>query len=276
MDWSSPIEERHSDHQGLYPGWGNDSQEPCEWHDFDLQALDFPDRCIPPGIQHFPIRCVAEPLPASMNTFDGSGFLPAAHTLNSSVPTSMYFRDLNEYTYYQNVRHRVGYEDRDPAFAQIDDQSHANNFVDLNAVYGSSGGNEKAGPLDLNDDDRYADLEKRDDRRLSEQQENRLAALGVSGPALNPPMSNPHPLAKKDLPPWRCNEDSKYSRYFPGPSEVRAELMPTSFKNDDNRKRSRALDYLEGEYEDGERINIKTRRRLDQSALPTAFWDKSR
>ena len=276
MDWSSPMEERHSDHQGLHPGWGHDSQEPCEWQDSDLQALDFPDRCVPPGVQHFPIRRVAEPLSASMNIFDESVILPAAHTLKPGVPVSMYFRDLNEYTYYQNVRHRAGYGGRDPAFAQIDDQSHANDFADLNAIYGFSGGNEKAGLLDFDDDDHYADLEKRDDRRLSEQQENRLAALGVSGPALNPPMSKNHPLGQTDLPPWRCNEDSKYSRYFPGPSGAGAESMPTSFKNDDDRKRSRASDYLEGEYEDGERINIKTLRRLDQSALPTAFWDKGR
>ena len=274
-------------------------QEPSDEDDIDLWPLDFPEASVPRGVPSFPSLEVAEPLPASMEITGALGHLRHARDLPPGVSASRYFCDLDVNAYYQNISKKRGWEDvyHDPVFSSIDTHSRFTSFADLDRsrISTTNVGDIEESARDtkfgirclLHDQVNFSVGDG-----LSEEQEARLAALGVSGAAKpvyrgNPPVElHPPTASSQELPPWRRNEDSIHSRYFPGPSigarqtttdpghetghdfrssrdtiarskqEGTADRQSSYLITDaNNRKRSRATDFFDN---DGE-LNIKGR-----------------
>ena len=216
--------------QATILGSQGEIQQLSDEDDVDLWALDFPGASVPYGVPTFRALQVSEPLAASMEITGALSSLRSAYDHLPGVSVSKYFHGLNVGEYYLNIsKRRDGGEFcHDPAFSFIDINSCAIRFADLVRSPTST--------TDVGDSEESAKDSKFGIRclfndqvsfsvgnGLSEEQEARLAALGVSGAAKSvyqdtSPMEPHSPTASsQELPPWRRNEDSRYSRHFPGP-----------------------------------------------------------
>lgn len=290
-------------------------QEPSDEDDIDLWALDFPEASIPRGVPSFPTLQVAEPLAASMEITGALGPSRHARDLSPGVSASRYFCGLDVNAYYQNISERRGWGDacHDPVFSFIDTESRVFTFADLDRSRTSTTdvGDSEESARDskfgirclLNDQVNFSVGDG-----LSEEQEARLAALGVSGAAkpvyqdTSPVELHPPTASSQELPPWRRNEDSRYSRYFPGPSIgayqittgsaqensrdlhssrntiVKSELEGTADRQSsylitdaNNRKRSRATDFFDDDGELSSRGRSTKTRRVSEGSRSSAF-----
>lgn len=210
-------------------------------HQYSAHAMFMGQFTDCPIVSH-PANPVAQPLPADGAAADAIGRLPIAASLPPGVPVSMYFRDLDERHFEQNVREKAEWKDicNDPAFAEISSNCDALSVSELiqrrqdeALVVDGFDAEAEASDYDVDVRDRYTDDERQtrqrsysnesitpfdskpsisrersgtansgrqtqstsstdnershhaagetQDQRLSREQEERLAALGVSG-----------------------------------------------------------------------------------------------
>ena len=197
--------------------------------DDDLYGLDFSERVVPLGAQCFPVLQIAEPLPFSMEIPGALGALQSAHTLPPRMSVSMYFRHLDDNTYYPNVCKKPEWNvvSRDPAFSFDHTSGHVVSFAELEANQMSIPKNMAAEESSIHSKFDIGYLYRHSHEStyggLPQQQEAKLAALGVGGPEkparspAYPPATHFPAVRHRELPPWRRNEDSRYSRYFHAP-----------------------------------------------------------
>jgi hypothetical protein len=240
------------DHSG--PSWSLDhGVQDQDIEADDLQALSYPDLSILPdrAQDFFKITQLVQALPSTMEEADALAAQPKMSSLQDGLPVSRYFHHLDNGLYNQNTSEKQDWHDMslDPAFAQLDSDSRIMSFGELeghrNSAYKCANEEDPEiwGKFDIKYF--YQTNPFEDPRRLSDEQEARLANLGVSGFAKSPCRTScmytePRATQDQNIPPWRRNHNEEFSRNFPCPGPTCKHCFPVSgapiqqYKSDDD------------------------------------------